>query len=181
MIRRNLNAPPTSSLGRLFDAVAALAGIRYHVSFEGQAAMELEMAGGGAPERPYAVGWEEGAVRRIPPAPMVRGVVADLLAGVPAAVVSGRFHATLVDLFTRLCAALRLETGIGRVALSGGVFQNLLLFTGLKEGLEKQGFTVLSHTRVPTNDGGIALGQAVAAAALLQAEPPGGGPPAKGA
>jgi hydrogenase maturation protein HypF len=112
---------------------------------------------------------------------MVRGVVADLLAGVPAAVVSGRFHATLVDLFTRLCAALRLETGIGRVALSGGVFQNLLLFTGLKEGLEKQGFTVLSHTRVPTNDGGIALGQAVAAAALLQAEPPGGGPPAKGA
>jgi hydrogenase maturation protein HypF len=181
MIRRNLNAPPTSSLGRLFDAVAALAGIRYHVSFEGQAAMELEMAAGGALERPYAVGWEEGAVRRIPPAPMVRGVVADLLAGVPAAVVSGRFHATLVDLFTRLCAALRLETGIGRVALSGGVFQNLLLFTGLKEGLEKQGFTVLSHTRVPTNDGGIALGQAVAAAALLQAEPPGGGPPAKGA
>jgi hydrogenase maturation protein HypF len=181
MIRRGLNAPPTSSLGRLFDAVAALGGIRYHVSFEGQAAMELEMAAGGVPERPYAVGWEEGAVRRIPPAPMVRAVVADLLAGVPAAVVSGRFHATLVDLFTRLCAALRLETGIGRVALSGGVFQNLLLFTGLKESLENQGFIVLSHTRVPTNDGGIALGQAVAAAALLQTEPPGGGPPAKGA
>jgi hydrogenase maturation protein HypF len=170
MIRRRFNAPPTSSLGRLFDAVAALAGIRYHVTFEGQAAMELEMAASGAPERPYAVGWEEGAVKRIPPAPMVRAVVADLLAGVPAAVVSDRFHASLVDLFSRLCAALRLETGLGRVALSGGVFQNLLLFTGLKESLEKQGFTVISHTLVPTNDGGIALGQAVVAAALTQNE-----------
>jgi len=77
-----------------------------------------------------------------------------------------------VDLFTRLCAALRLETGLGRVALSGGVFQNLLLFTGLKESLEKQGFTVISHTLVPTNDGGIALGQAVVAAALTQNERP---------
>ena len=181
MVRRGLNAPPTSSLGRLFDAVAALAGIRYHVTFEGQAAMELEMAACGAPERPYAVGWEEGTIKRIPPAPLVRALVADLLAGVPAAVVSDRFHATLVDLFTRLCAALRLETGIGQVALSGGVFQNLLLFTGLKESLESQGFTVLSHAHVPTNDGGIALGQAVAAAALVQAERSGGGPPAKGA
>jgi hydrogenase maturation protein HypF len=181
MVRRGLNAPPTSSLGRLFDAVAALAGIRYHVTFEGQAAMELEMAAGGAPERPYAVGWEEGAVRRIPPAPIIRGVVADLLAGVPAAVVSGRFHATLVDLFTRLCAALRVETGIERVALSGGVFQNLLLFTGLKDSLEKQGFTVFSHTRVPTSDGGIALGQAVVAAALLQDERLAGEAPENGA
>jgi hydrogenase maturation protein HypF len=181
MVRRGLNAPPTSSLGRLFDAVAALAGIRYHVTFEGQAAMELEMAAGGAPERPYAVGWEEGAIKRIPPAPLVRALVADLLAGVPAAVVSDRFHATLVDLFTRLCAALRLETGIGQVALSGGVFQNLLLFTGLKESLQSQGFTVLSHAHVPTNDGGIALGQAVAAAALVQAERSGSGPPANGA
>ncbi len=181
MIRRRFNAPPTSSLGRLFDAVAALAGIRYHVTFEGQAAMELEMAASGAPERPYAVGWEEGAVKRIPPAPIVRAVVADLLAGVPAAVVSDRFHASLVDLFSRLCAALRLETGIGRVALSGGVFQNLLLFTSLKENLEKQGFTVFSHARVPTNDGGIALGQAVVAAALLQDERPGGEAPVSGA
>jgi hydrogenase maturation protein HypF len=80
-----------------------------------------------------------------------------------------------------LCAALRLETGIGQVALSGGVFQNLLLFTGLKESLQSQGFTVLSHAHVPTNDGGIALGQAVAAAALVQAERSGSGPPANGA
>jgi hydrogenase maturation protein HypF len=172
MIRRRVNAPPTSSLGRLFDAVAALAGIRYHITFEGQAAMELEMAASGAPVRPYAVGWEKGAVTRIPPAPIIRGVVADLVAGVPAAVVSDRFHCTLVDLFTRLCAALRVETGLGRVALSGGVFQNILLFTGLKESLERQGFAVISHTRVPTNDGGIALGQAVVAAALTQNEGP---------
>jgi hydrogenase maturation protein HypF len=94
--------------------------------------------------------------------------VADLLAGASAAVVSARFHRTLVDLFTRLCVALRGETGIDRVALSGGVFQNALLLGGLKASLEKQGLAVLTHTRVPTNDGGIALGQAVVAAALVE-------------
>ena len=167
MIRRRLNAPPTSSLGRLFDAVAALSAIRYHAKFEGQAAMELEMAAAEGPEPPYAVCWEEGEVKRVPPAPIVRAVAADLLAGVPAAVVSARFHRTLVDLFTRLCAALRRETGFGQVALSGGVFQNVLLLTGLKDSLEKQGFEVFTHSRVPTNDGGIALGQAVAAAAMV--------------
>ena len=129
--------------------------------------MELETAAAAEPAPPYTVAWEEGESKRISPAPIIRGVVADLLAGVPTAVVSARFHRTLVDLFTRLCAALRGETNLGRVAMSGGVFQNVLLLTGLKDSLEKQGFEVFTHSLVPTNDGGIALGQAVAAAAMV--------------
>ncbi|MBP7864436.1 MAG: carbamoyltransferase HypF [Acidobacteria bacterium] len=166
MVARRLNCPETSSLGRLFDAVAALAGIRARSTFEGQAAMELEMVAG-PPNPADAYRFErEGGV--IDPRPVVRRVLEDVRAGIGPERVSARFHDGLVDLFADLCEQLRAERGLGAVALSGGVFQNLRLLTGLHERLERLGFTVYTHRRVPCNDGGLALGQAVAAAEIAR-------------
>jgi len=169
VIERGINAPRTSSLGRLFDAVAAIVGLRGTVAFEGQAAMELEMAAGGSFQGApvYDMRWSADDPIRIATAPIIRGVVGDVLAGRAAAEVSARFHATLVTLFADLCARLRRETGLQRIALSGGVFQNALLLEGLTAALEADRFQVFANRQVPTNDGGICLGQAVAAAAML--------------
>ena len=103
--------------------------------------------------------------RVIHPAGIIRGVVRDIGQGLSAAEISGRFHATLVRLFTDLCARLARRTGVKTVALSGGVFQNRLLLEGLSHSLRANGLTVLSHRQVPANDGGISLGQAAVAAA----------------
>ncbi|MFZ5569300.1 MAG: carbamoyltransferase HypF [Thermodesulfobacteriota bacterium] len=166
MMERSVNSPLTSSLGRLFDGVAALVGLRQQVRFEGQAAMELEMIADAGVETRYDFGWSPGLPHRIDLGPIVRGIVADVQQQTPQAVISGKFHATLVALFTELCGNLRRDTGINRVALSGGVFQNLLLFGGLMKALEREGFLVYTHRKVPCNDGGLSLGQAVAAAAM---------------
>ena len=164
MTRRGLNAPPTSSLGRLFDGVAALAGIRSKVTFEGQAAMMLEMVADAGDAKPYEFQWTMETPRRMSPGPIIRGVVADLDAGVPVPIISARFHQTITAAFAEICAHFRKETGINRVALSGGVFQNVRLLKGMIRWFENMGFDVLSHREVPTNDGGIALGQAVVGA-----------------
>ncbi len=164
MVERGINSPPTSSLGRLFDAVAALCGLRREVAFEGQAAMELEMAAQPT-DRCYEFGWDQGEDCLIHTDGIIRGVVNDLAQGLPPAEISGRFHATLVRLFTDLCAQLARRTGVRTVALSGGVFQNRLLLAGLSRSLREIGLTVLSHRQVPANDGGISLGQAAVAAA----------------
>ncbi|MDJ0669063.1 MAG: carbamoyltransferase HypF [Desulfobacterales bacterium] len=167
MGRKKINAPLTSSLGRLFDGVAALLGLRHQVAFEGQAAMELEMTAGDGDAEAYAYHWE--AVddgRRIEVAPIIEGVVADLIKGIPAPQISRRFHATLIALFSALCSELRQETDLDRVVMSGGAFQNVLLSTVLERQLERQGFRVYTQRLVPPNDGGISLGQAVAAAAM---------------
>jgi len=166
MIRTGLNSPRTSSLGRLFDGVAALVGLGDRVSFEGQAAMALEMASAESPHPAYPVDWSPGS-QAIPVSPIIRGVVGDLDRGIPAAVIGSRFHRTLIELFTGIADGLRKETGVGRAALSGGVFQNTLLLAGLKQGLEAIGFQVFTHRQVPANDGGISLGQAVSAASGL--------------
>ena len=168
MIAKKVNAPMTSSVGRLFDAVAAIAGLRNEVAFEGQAAMELEMVADTSAEAVYDFDWNRGNPLIINPAPIIRGVVDDLLRGVAPPVISGRFHATLVGLFSDLCDHLRRESGLKRVVLSGGVFQNAILLQGLVQALERRGFDVFSHSLVPTNDGGISLGQAVIAAASLE-------------
>ncbi|WP_459859757.1 carbamoyltransferase HypF, partial [Desulfuromonas carbonis] len=125
MIEQGLNAPLTSSCGRLFDGVAALAGIRDRVSYEGQAALELEMAAvpGAVEGYPYDVREEEGRLI-FDPAALTRGIVADLQAGVAAGVISSRFHTTLAWMVAEVCALLRNASGLERVALSGGVFQN---------------------------------------------------------
>ncbi len=170
MGRQGLNAPLTSSLGRLFDGVAALIGLRHRVAFEGQAAMELEMTIGEDATGVYDHGWRlEGDHRRIAIAPIIAGVVADLARGVPGPVISRRFHTTLTALFTALCREIRDQTGLDRVAMSGGVFQNAVFATELARRLAQEGFDVYTQRLVPANDGGLSLGQALAAAAMWAA------------
>ncbi|MCP3950915.1 MAG: carbamoyltransferase HypF [Desulfobacterales bacterium] len=169
MIQKGLNSPDTSSLGRLFDGVAAIIGIRDCVRFEGQAAMELEMIADPDEKGFYDWQWTRAdACYCIDPAGLVSQVVDDCINRVPAAVVSRRFHNTLTRLFAALCDAIRVETGLDRVVLSGGVFQNATLLNALSTALAKMEFKVYSQKLVPANDGGISLGQAVAAAAMAK-------------
>ncbi len=167
MARGGLNAPPTSSMGRLFDAVAAVLGVRDRVTYEGQAAIELEQLADPGERSAYPVRLDDagdgGGSFVVPGAELVQAAVADLLAGTPAPVIAARFHNAVGDLVVAGAARLRAATGLTAVALSGGVFQNVLLLERASAGLEAEGFTVLVHHRVPPNDGGISLGQAAVA------------------
>ncbi len=166
---QGLNAPRTSSAGRLFDAVASLLGLRDRVDFEAQAAMELEALAEPEADRVYAVNLEQIHGRTIVrTADIVRGVVEDILAGVGVDRVGSRFHATLADVTVRTCGRLREQSGLDRVALSGGVFQNIRLLRLAVDGLGRAGFQVYTHHQVPPNDGGLALGQAAIAARLRE-------------
>jgi hydrogenase maturation protein HypF len=169
MILKGVNSPQTSSLGRLFDAVAAIAGIRHRVNFEGQAAMELEMLAAGDSRSTYEYRWASANPIKILTAPIIRGVVRDVQNGLSIAEISTKFHRTLIALFAELCASIRQNTELNRVVLSGGCFQNAILLTGLIQELEARNFEVFSHRQVPCNDGGIALGQALAAASIASA------------
>jgi hydrogenase maturation protein HypF len=164
MIEKKVNSPDTSSLGRFFDGIAAICGIRNAVHFEGQAAIELEMAAGERTDEIYDYEWASGDVYKILPGPVIRGVVKDIENGVHICKISSKFHQTLVRLFSDLCETIRKETELKRIVLSGGAFQNSLLLTGLSEALEKKDFIVFTHRLVPANDGGISLGQSVIAA-----------------
>ncbi len=168
MISGKVNTPLTSSLGRLFDGVAALTGLRQRVTFESQAAMELEAVAGtrlfnGGPRYPYDIHGTPGAVRHVGLGPLIRAVTEDVMSDAPRREISRRFHLTVIDLFTDLCVVLGRETGIRDTVLSGGVFQNALILSGLSRSLAKNGFKVYSHSRVPANDGGLCLGQALVA------------------
>jgi hydrogenase maturation protein HypF len=165
MCARGVNAPLTSSLGRLFDAVAAILGLRGKVAFEGQAAMELEMIAEPGETDRYALTWSDDDPRQIAVAPIIAGVVEDIRRGMPAFVISAKFHNTIVHGVAELCDALRKDIQIDRVVISGGCFQNKRLQEGLRSVLTSGGFKVYCHRHVPTNDGGIALGQAMIAAA----------------
>jgi hydrogenase maturation protein HypF len=158
-LERGLNVVPTSSVGRLFDAVSALAGVRQAVNYEAQAAIELETRVDPAVEAAYA--FEIGA--RIDAALVIRAVAADVRAGVPPAVIAAKFHNGLAAMIHAVCLRLRDETGLRRVALSGGVFQNVTLLGKTVPRLEGAGFTVYTHRLVPPNDAGISLGQALVA------------------
>ena len=168
MIAKNLNSPKTSSLGRLFDGIAAIVGIRKQVVFEGQAAMELEMLAENKESAIYDYEWVREDGFKILTSPIISGVVKDMLQGIHPSVISGKFHQTLIRLFAHLCEKIRQENGLKRVVLSGGVFQNSILLTGLIRALEEKNFQVYSHAKVPTNDGGISLGQAMIAAAVAR-------------
>ncbi|HEY5395285.1 MAG TPA: carbamoyltransferase HypF [Trebonia sp.] len=164
--RSGINSPLTSSAGRLFDAAAAVLGVRDAINYEGQAAVELEqLADPASALGGYPAGIEEGDQLKVAGADLIRAVAEDVRRGVPAPVVAARFHVGVADAIARTCAILRSRTGLGVVALSGGVFQNLLLLERTVGRLEADGFRVLVHGRVPPNDGGISLGQAAVAAA----------------
>ena len=162
------HSPITTSAGRLFDAVAAAVGICRQRTYEGQAALELEMAADPEAEGLYAPKIHETAQGLVLDTPaMFRGAVSDRLAGRDQAAIAGRFHQSLARGLTDMCFLLREKTGLNLVALSGGVFQNGLLISSLKSRLEQQDFEVLTHSLVPPNDGGLSLGQAAVAAARL--------------
>lgn len=165
MIETDSNTHLTSSAGRLFDAVAAIVGVRNVISYEAQAAMELEALADSRETGRYPFEIDTTAEPwQIRPEPLIVAVVRDVRKGVGAAIISARFHNTLVAIMSEACILLKKKSGIGRVALSGGVFQNKLLFEKLVSELEKKDFEVLTHRQVPANDGGVSLGQAVIAA-----------------
>ena len=172
MASRRVNAPLTSSAGRLFDAVAAILGVRDSINYEGQAAVELEQRADLTERGSYPAAVTEGPALQLHGADLVRAVVADLHAGVASEVIATRFHHGVADAIVRVCLMLRETTGVSAAALSGGVFQNVLLLERTVAGLEQSGFRVLTHSRVPPNDGGISLGQVAVAAASLRS----GGP-----
>ncbi len=170
LARRGGNAPPTSSMGRLFDAVAAVAGVRDAISYEGQAAVEFEQLADPAVDEAYPCDLAGTGTRfTVPGVALVRAVAEDLRARVPRDVVAARFHNAVARVVADGCALIRQARGLSTVALSGGVFQNLLLLGRAVTLLEERGFTVLTHHRVPPNDGGVSLGQAAVAAALDRA------------
>jgi hydrogenase maturation protein HypF len=168
MARRGVNSPLTSSAGRLFDAIAALLGVRDAVNYEGQAAIELEQLADPDESGAYTAAIEASEPFRVRGTDLVIAAIADLTAGVPAPVIAARFHNGMAALVEAGCLLIRDRHGVGTVALSGGVFQNLLLLERVVGRLEAHGFRVLTHSRVPCNDGGISLGQAVIAAARDQ-------------
>jgi hydrogenase maturation protein HypF len=160
---------PTSSMGRLFDAVASLAGVRHTVEYEAEAAIVLEgLSRTEAPGEAY--GWEIRAANDgldiADPGPVIRRIADDLLAGVAPAVVGRRFHTAVAELIATLAVRCREQTGLDVVALGGGVFQNTLLIADATQLLRERGFTVLRPRLLPPNDGGIALGQLVVGASL---------------
>ncbi len=169
LLVRKAGCVMTSSCGRLFDAVASICGIRQRAGYEGQAAVELmQIAGGRLDPSGFSFGFERSDGRwRILLAPMLRELVASVRSGMPSAMVSRRFHRTLVCMFSEMARMAYLETGIRVVALGGGVFQNPLLVEALVHDLETNGFQVLLPELVPVNDGGISLGQGAAGRAWL--------------
>jgi hydrogenase maturation protein HypF len=161
---RGDRAPRTSSVGRLFDAVAALVGVRDQVSYEGQAAIELEQRSG-APAPGRAVSIRAGSPFQVDGIALLRTVADDVRAGLDTSAIGARFHGGLVTAIVQGCALIRDEHGLSRVALSGGVFQNVLLLRGVHGALAQRGFEVLTHRQLPPNDGGISVGQVAVAAA----------------
>ncbi len=166
LVEHGLNTPPTSSAGRLFDAVAALVGMpgTQRATYEGHAAVELELAAMGPASRGYPFRLRpEGEGWVVETRGIIGGVVEDLLAGRLAGAVSSAFHRTMAEVVVASCEKIREAGRVSAVALSGGTFQNVLLMQQVLELLEGRGFTVYRHRRVPANDGGLALGQAVLA------------------
>jgi hydrogenase maturation protein HypF len=165
-IDKRINAPVTCSAGRLFDALSALLDICKEIDYEGQAAVELEMAGTGAEfdGTPYSFDIDtRDGMRVIRLRQLFEGVTSDLAGGVPKAVISAKFHHTMAHIIGAVCRLLADDHGIRQVAVSGGVFQNRMLLNLAKTCLREQGLEVITHKHVPCNDGCISLGQAVVA------------------
>src|SRR6266496_2107314 len=171
MIARGINSPLTSSLGRLFDAVAAQTNQCGQVLYEGQAAIELEMLAAKdvqAHSYSFTIQRQEQMPAILDVAPMIRAIVNDIQRGLTSSQIASRFHRSIAELLAVASYEARERTGLKRVALSGGVFQNRLLLETLIARLEEMDFQVFINRRVPPNDGGISLGQLAVAAAQLQ-------------
>lgn len=165
-LERRINCPSTSSMGRLFDAAASLAGVRQTVNYEAQAAIEFEALVDQGEQGAYPFEVDRGLMR---PGPAVRALVADVTSGVAVGRIAARFHNGLARTFLDALLAVKAETGVNDVVLSGGVWQNITLLRRTLSLLNTAGFRVYIHREVPTNDGGLALGQAAIAAARLRA------------
>jgi len=164
MIDKNINSPLTSSCGRLFDAVSSLIGIRDEISYEGQAAMELEsFCASGVKERYKFSIYKEGEEFIIDPQEIFMDIIEDLKKGIDKKVMAAKFHNTVAEFTVNLCCKIRKRTNLNKVTLSGGVFQNRYLIEKIISLLEKDDFQVYIQRKVPPNDGGISLGQAVVA------------------
>jgi hydrogenase maturation protein HypF len=160
LIRRSINAPLTSSVGRLFDAVSALLGVCRFSTYEGQAAIELEGIASEDYHPPYDYEVVENSIK---PNRIFPGIIKDLKNNIPIDVIASRFHSTIADMVVNMCNRIRNDSHLDRVALSGGVFQNMILLRQVVNRLRDEGFKVYIPHRVPVNDGGISLGQAVIA------------------
>jgi len=178
MLEQRFRTPLTSSAGRLFDAVASLAGVTDRVSYEGQAAVQLEgLASRVAPAGAYPFAIEQvpgedaaDPLLLIDTRPLITAVAAEAGQGQDAALIARRFHTTLREVIAHVCNRLRNTTGLDAVVLSGGVFLNALLTSEVSSRLRNDGFRVYRHRFVPPNDGGLSLGQLAIAAAILKDE-----------
>jgi hydrogenase maturation protein HypF len=185
MAARGINSPPTSSLGRLFDAVAALVGLPTGVGiepytgtllYEGQAAIELEIAACQASRTgdtrqsiyPFTLKMRDSTATLLDVTPMIRAIVSDIQHNIPISLIASCFHRSIAAMLATTCSGVRARTGLNIIALSGGVFQNRLLLEQLVTRLEEMAFKVYINQRVPPNDGGISLGQIAVAAAQLE-------------
>jgi len=170
-INAGVNCPPTSSLGRLFDAVAGLCGLADANRYEGQAPMLLEAAAEKHVRSGYPFALTEGEPFEIDYRPMIETIVNELENGTPPGVVSARFHETVVRFLTAAARRAVEMTGLRTIALSGGCFANRHVRIGLRRRLAEHGLNVLGHRSIPCGDGGVALGQAVAAGSRFTVEP----------
>jgi hydrogenase maturation protein HypF len=165
-IEKKLNSPLTSSCGRLFDAVSALIGVRGEIKYEAQAAIELEMVAYDAPDEvgayPFSI-VEQNGLSLIKVADLFSAILQDMDRKATPATIAARFHNTVARIIRELSQQISQRTGLNQVVLSGGVFQNRLLLRKTGALLEAGGLKVFTHRQVPTNDGGISLGQAVIA------------------
>jgi len=170
IMENKINSPLTSGLGRLFDGVAAMMGLRRQVSFEGQAAMELEgqISETSAASFPFAIKQDDEGCFILDVSETIRSIVEEIISGTDKSEISSSFHWTLARAFAAMANKIKGETGIERVALSGGCFQNRILLEKSVFELENAGFSVYCHKQVPANDGGVALGQAVVAASIMK-------------
>jgi hydrogenase maturation protein HypF len=164
MLKDNLNTPLTSGAGRLFDAVAALLNICVRSEFHAEAPMRLESAITEGIKDSYTFNSDNEIIFN----ETFRGIINDIRKGVSEGIISAKFHNTIIDVVGTTVKKIRKETGLNKIVLSGGTFQNRYLLSNLEPALRDSGFEVYAHNRIPSNDGGIALGQLVIAARIRE-------------
>lgn len=168
-LEEGINTPPTSSMGRLFDAVSALLGVCEKIDYEAQAAIELEALAAKEEEQSYPFNIKVSDIIGL--SPLIQAILTDLGSGVPVPLISARFHNGVAKMVKEVCQKLRTEHNINTVALSGGVWQNITLLEQTVSLLQEDDFNIYTHQKVPANDGGLALGQAVIAQRNLIPDP----------